>query len=635
MKKLLALVVVAVLLLVPCAGLAAEDTSGAAAYTYVIEDYNRVITVNENNTYDVHDTMKVNLLEPAHGLRVDIPVKAEISRISNGQIYNSTYNVLVSNMSANDSFQTDLSDGVLRMYIGDEDTYVSGEKTYEFRYRFDPGDDGISSFDEFYFNLIAPAWAAPIEKFSFTVNMPKEFDVSKIGFSTGTQGNSGYNTDAVKYEVNGNTITGSISQEVAPYEGFTMRIELPEGYYVGVRTAQSMVMPYIIAGIVVVALVFLLLILSGAKKKEIQTVEFNAPEGMNPADVGYIIDGIVENKDVVSLLIYWADEGLIAIHQKSKNDLSFEKLKDLPAGANDYERILFDKMFATGDKISVESMRFNFSGTIAACKARITEKYKMPENRVFTKKSLTFQKIASTLAPVPTAFMAACFAYVGSFEVFLGIVTFAVVWAIGVFISSNICSNINKWKSEKFSSKIGYMALSIILLAAYCAIIALLSAELFGIWAILFVLFTIIMMFLAPQFRRRTDRGAQWAGRILGLKHFIETVEADKLKMMVEDDPSYFYHILPYAYVLGVSDKWAKQFEQIAIEPPNWYYGYNGSLFTTIWFTSMISHSMTYAQQSMVMTKNSGGSGGGIGGGGGFSGGGFSGGGFGGGGGTW
>ena len=35
---------------------------------------------------------------------------------------------------------------------------------------------------------------------------------------------------------------------------------------------------------------------------------------MNSADVGYIIDGETDNRDVV-LLIFWADKGFIEIHQ--------------------------------------------------------------------------------------------------------------------------------------------------------------------------------------------------------------------------------------------------------------------------------------------------------------------------------
>jgi hypothetical protein len=36
-------------------------------------------------------------------------------------------------------------------------------------------------------------------------------------------------------------------------------------------------------------------------------------------------------------------------------------------------------------------------------------------------------------------------------------------------------------------------------------------------------------------------------------------------------DPEYFYNILPYAYVLEVSDKWIKNFETMALIPPVWY----------------------------------------------------------------
>ena len=50
-------------------------------------------------------------------------------------------------------------------------------------------------------------------------------------------------------------------------------------------------------------------------------------------------------------------------------------------------------------------------------------------------------------------------------------------------------------------------------------------------------------------------------------------VEKDKLEMLVNDNPNYFFDILPYAYVLGVSDIWSKKFESIAIAPPTWYVG--------------------------------------------------------------
>lgn len=630
MKKLFLVLAALLLLLVPATGLAAGTGD------YIIEDYHREITVHENNTYSIDDTMTVNWLKPMHGLRADVPVRATVKRAYGGQVYEDTYQVMVSDVFASEEFDAERDGDYFIIKIGDPDEYVTGTQKYHFGYLFDPGDDGHSEFDEFNFNLVAPAWAGPIEKFSFVINMPKAFDASKVGFTTGAAGTQGYNEDALKFKVDGNTISGEVIQEIAPYETVTIGLELPDGYYVGARTMDGMQIPVFIASGILLILALLLTLTNDKRKQEVQTVEFNPPEGMNPADVGYIVDGIVEDKDAVSLLIYWADQGLIEIYQLDKNQLSFTKIAPLPDTANDYERILFDKMFTGRNEVSIKDMQYQFADTISAVKSRVKDKYETDENRIFTKKSLVRQKAVSALAAVPIALLVGFAIWFDQFDLFPAILFGAFAWVFGWVLTAALCSNVNKWKSEKLATRTGSMVLWIILFAVYLFVVWLVAMDGFGWLMLIPIAAAVVMMAVAPGMRRRTDKGAQWAGRILGLKHFIETVEADKLKMMVEKDPQYFYHILPYAYVLGVTDKWAKQFERIAVEPPSWYYGYDGSLFTAIWFTSMLSHSMQYTQMNMAMSKSSGGGfGGGIGGGGGFSGGSFGGGGFGGGGGGW
>lgn len=629
MKKLILIVVAFFVLLVPTMGLAATNVNN----NYIIKDYHREITVHENNTYSINDTMTVEWLEPMHGLLVKVPDRTEMKREYGGKLYEDTYQVVVSDVFSDVPFQTEKDGDNLLIKMGDPDAYVTGTQTYHYGYLYDLGDDRHVEFDEFNYNLVEPLWGGPIEHFSFAIHMPKGFDASKVGFTTGAVGTQGYNKDALKFSVDGTTITGEINQTIAPNETVTIGLELPNGYYVGARTMDGMRMPaYIVAGVLLI-LTLLMALTDDKRKQEIQTVEFNPPEGMNSADVGFIIDGIVENQDAVSLLIYWADQGLIEIHQEDEQKLSFTKIAPLPDTANDYERILFDKMFEERDKVSVKEMKYTFAPTIVAVKERIKDKYERDENRVFTKKSLFRQKLICSLSPLPVVAMLTMATWIGSAEVLITLIIGLMFWMSGWVGASQICANINKWRSEKLATRRGTMILWSILLVGYLVVAGVLSYDLFG-WTALFPLVAAaVMVLVAPGLRRRTDQGAQWAGRILGLKHFIETVEADKLKMMVNDDPQYFYHILPYAYVLGVTDKWAKQFESIAVEPPNWYYGYDGSLFTTIWFTSMITHSMYATQQNMAMTQNSGGGFGGIGGGGGFSGGSFGGGGAGGGGG--
>ena len=109
-------------------------------------------------------------------------------------------------------------------------------------------------------------------------------------------------------------------------------------------------------------------------------------------------------------------------------------------------------------------------------------------------------------------------------------------------------------------------------------------------------------------------------GKLEGFKEFLETAEKEKLEALVHDNPTYFYDILPYAYVLGVSDTWMKKFETISLEAPDWYYGSHA--FTVATFSTFMSSAMATASTSMSSSPSSSGggsSGGGSGGGGGGS----------------
>ncbi len=110
----------------------------------------------------------------------------------------------------------------------------------------------------------------------------------------------------------------------------------------------------------------------------------------------------------------------------------------------------------------------------------------------------------------------------------------------------------------------------------------------------------------------------------MGFKKFLETAEKEKLEMLVEENPEYYYDILPYAYVLGVSDKWTKNFESIALEPPQWY---GGTVFDRMIFWHFMNSTYNSAAASMTSAPQSSSGGNFSGGGGGFAGGGSGGGG--------
>ena len=137
-----------------------------------------------------------------------------------------------------------------------------------------------------------------------------------------------------------------------------------------------------------------------------------------------------------------------------------------------------------------------------------------------------------------------------------------------------------------------------------------------------------ILILFAKIMPKRTPYGNEMLGKLRGFKRFLETAEKTQLEALVNENPEYFYKILPYTYALGVSEVWMSQFEAIAMKAPNWYVGY--SAFNMNEFNHFINDTMKTAQSAMVSSPSSssgssggssggGSSGGGSGGGGGSS----------------
>jgi uncharacterized membrane protein YgcG len=147
---------------------------------------------------------------------------------------------------------------------------------------------------------------------------------------------------------------------------------------------------------------------------------------------------------------------------------------------------------------------------------------------------------------------------------------------------------------------------------------------------------TALCGFLTFHLAKKTDYYVEVLGRIRGFKNFIRTAEMDKLNLLFDEDPEYFYNILPYAWVFGLSDKWTEKFANLAKEPPVWYAGYYDNTGMGTAFNAIhLAHSLDrYEQRSAGKFisaappkfdfSSSGGGGGFSGGGGSFSGGGGS-----------
>lgn len=632
------------------------------AYDYVIDNYDVVINVGENNKLSIKETIDVNFNTYKHGIIRNIPMYNDVHREDGTSERN---RVKISNVSVNDNYIKKTSGNSLNLKIGSANSTLIGPKTYVISYDYFLGNDKNKNFDELYFNIVGTEWDTSIKNVTFKINMPKEFDAGLLGFTHGKYLSSA--TGGVDYSVQESTIVGSYSNGLLPREGLTVRLQLEEGYFIK-DTWKNHIGEFLIYLIPIIFAILSYRIWKkhGKDDEVIETVEFYPPDGLNSLDVAHIYNGRVTSKDVVSLLIYLADKGYLKIENVKKDtlfgkstdsiidklnetemestaqsfisnmlyDFSIVKLKDYD-GTSKEEEMFLNGLFKKKDVVQKKDLEEKFYSTInSICYTKNSFKnlYKI------------YDKVASGQRTILLFFMfVVCFLSfvypVMGYKVSDMVVPTLIVSVVIPLLMSGyalISDNINNVGGIILAM---ILSLGTFLFAGYMSILFMslqfiLQDVVYLTGIILSFISLLIIYFFYLIMRKRTEYGIQMLGKIKGFRNFLVVAEKEKLEALVNENPNYFYDILPYTYVLGVSDKWIKQFESIAITPPTWYDGLD--TFDMITINRNIDRMMHTATRTMTSvphtTSSSGSSGGSFGGG--FSGGGFSGGGSGGGGGS-
>jgi uncharacterized membrane protein len=312
--------------------------------------------------------------------------------------------------------------------------------------------------------------------------------------------------------------------------------------------------------------------------------EYGPPDGLKAIEAGTIADFRTDNRDITATVIDLAIRGYLKIIEttterkflKDTKSYSLRHEKTDFSGLKDFEKTLLEGIFsqrAKGEEIDLNSLKYKLSSTAATLQKDVKQSLK---DRGYLR-----------MTPLST--------------------------------------------SLRFAGK---------LLAAYLAAIVL--AVLFQGGAVVLGIglgtaAAVVFLILMPA---RTEKGVAAKESILGLKMYLEVAEAERIKKLQSPDAPYaaqshepkktvdlFEKLLPYAMVLGVEEKWARQFEHIYRTPPDWYQG-NWNTFSALYLVgSLNSGVQTSVNTAFSSPSSSGGSG--------FSGGGAGGGGGGGGGGGW
>lgn len=575
MKRILTTVVLLLAVLV---------TAGAATYDYWIQQYDMDIEVAQDKVYSVTENLDFFYLAPYRGFYRDIPVVFGPRK------------VVVENLTVSDPYTVvNENRNYLTLKIGDAQETIRGEKHYTISYTYDPGADDYDGYEEFYFNLIGEGWEVPIEKLTFTLQFPQPVEPSRIWFTAGRYGSTDQSRVNWALSSDGKTITGT-AQNIFPGEAVTARVEMDPGYFVGARVPTDWRWPATIGGLIVsilfVGLMYFLWSKWGKDEDLIIMARYSPPEGLTPMDVGYLADNVVDDKDITSMIFYWADKGLLSITEGKRKEFTFTRLAPISDSASVHERLLFNKFFDAGKNgvVTIKDLEKDFAVTVVDIKNKV-KRFFTGERAVRDVKAHSLSMFAQSLAIVPPI----VYAYTATITISGDATIFAFLGSMAYALVALLYVNgmMGKWHMRKPGTN-GLLAGIGIGLAAVATVVFYLQALAANNTVVGSLILSLSLTvsvaggtLFAVNTTRRSAYGKKITEEILGYREFIDKVEMDKLKLMIDSDPQIFYHVLSYAIVLGLEDKWAKKFSSITIPQPDWYYGRTNVVWDALFFSAL------------------------------------------------
>ena len=633
-----------------CSVVAKADRKG-----FHYENFHVEAVVHQDNVWEITETIDVFFDEPRHGIYRYVPLRFSLEhdvsqdegmhqQVIQGQVVQDwrtfKYKSEVDDVEVEGGeFTTeDSDDDTFVVRIGDADSEVLGKHRYVIKYKYVYREDRRSNYDYLFHTILGTDFNEDIDQFSFRIEFEKSLpsDIQKrLEVYSGGYGKKSTNVKDLVIKANQHVIAGK-AKNILPHHGITLYAKLPEGYYEGVKSVNYLwhYMALFITLMLILAIGFYLL--KTKRKKPVKVIEFYPPEGISSAEVGTIIDGSVDTIDIASLIPWLAGKGYLTIEEKDEGGLFkmpeaiLTKVKDLPQSAPTYQKKMMSLLFGSkGTTTNLKDLGEKPS-QVETLKKSLKDSFKGE------KKLSYFHKMGIGLYVLLICFSTVVFGTNSVDETFNinEWIVAVFVWSVPFFIgaygrlydsSKDLFGSV--WKRILvFGIKMAVMAL---LCYFYCDQIMEYGAPM-PTWLVI-SLFAICFLLgeLIGRFNIDTDYRVEMIGRLLGFKEFIKTAEKNRLESLQQEDPTYFYKVLPYAMVFGLSKKWGKLFKDIKVEQPDWY----------ITASPILAHNLTTHMASSlysstnhaisIVSHDSSSSGGG----GGHSGGGFSGGGGGGGGG--
>ena len=483
------------------------------------------VSINEDGEADVTMTVRLRIDSPVDSLYFPLPKNAEDIELNGGGVNSSR------------------ESNSVQVRLGGDVTKYMGDHVLTFKYKIpnvvrkDPQIKG----DKLLLELpLLSGFEYPVGSVSLTIMLPEQIESRPTFKST-------YHPDDIdkvlSHTTSNNIITGLITQQLKDHETLTMTMVVPETMFDGVSTYLRVGNPEIIPMLVcaLAALVYWIIFLRGAPL--LRERRNSPPEGITAGELGSRLT--MAGTDLTAMVFSWAQMGYILIQLDDRGRVWLHKKMDMGNERNPFEVKTFQTLFGRRDIVDGCGARY-------AAVARKLSKLNPARKNMMSPKCGNV-RLFRILMCVMQLFCGVCYAmnFTGKlgFQIILVPVLAVLGTVMGWMIQEGMYRLHLRFRVPVF--------ISLGLSAAWLGL---------GVWCGQWLIGTIVTLvqllagLMVAYGGRRSELGRQNATQILGLRHYFKTVDRADLKRIQENDPEYFYNLLPYAMALGVDMAFARRF---------------------------------------------------------------------------
>ena len=487
-------------------------------------------TVTSNGACQVTMTVKINMDHPATGLTFPLPRGAKDVAVNGSSAR--TYS------SATDptAVLTDLS--FLDGYMGENTVTFSYTLSDVLRTDYDEKTKKSTLVMEV---PLLCGFDYPVQALSFSITMPGDVTGKKPSFTSGfLQTNI---ESIVNCVTGGSLISGTVTRPLTDKEKITLVMTVDEDMFPGkliiFRDGNPEAVPMALCA--AAALLYWLLFMRCLPLLRQRRTE--PLEGVTAGEIGCHLTAA--GADLTMMVFTWAELGYLRIYPDKRGRVYLYKHMDMDNERTAFENRCFYTLFSRDDVVDATSVFYaRLCHKVANTISGVKEMYLRRAGNSFL-----FRSLCCGIG----LFCGICYAMN-----FTTNKTLQVILCIGLGLMGIVCS----WAIQDGMYRVHIRGKIPIYIATVANALWITLGIVSGTWllGLLTVLAQTLAGLAAAYGGQRSDLGRNQAGLILGLRHHLGTIPKADLERITENDPDFFFRMLPYAIAMGVDTRFAKLF---------------------------------------------------------------------------